>query len=142
MTTQIGERFWSYYKDGVYPCTCFFCKADIKEKSPRWHSRLPVSVYSCNGCFDGNRILPGLYPETHQERIVVEKAVEVPVTAKKPDWGIGSPPDGDYAPTARETRISTAHDENMESARQTRSMLSCLVSAIVDLTRAVEAMNE
>ena len=142
MAKHIGERFWTFYQDGVYPCTCFFCKDEIAENKMRWHSRLPSSVYACNDCFEGNRVLPGLYPETHQARIVVEKAVEVPVTRRTPETdAIPSVAPFD-APTGRETRIMSAHEENMESARQTRSMVSCLVSAIVDLTRQLEAMNE
>ena len=192
MTTQIGERFWTYYKDGVYGCTCFFCKQEILETEARWHSRTPTSVYACNPCFGENRIIPGLYPETHQVQFttpvggfVVEKAVEVPVTVvnvkpgrgvcrecKSNDCSYAFSEEGviftckncgevwgydaktiasakkvlaDDAPTAQETReerISKAHDENMESAKQMRSMLSCLVSSIVDLTRQLEAMNK
>ena len=123
----------------------------------RWHSAKPASVYACTICFETNRILPGLYPETHQERFgmptytttmptavpfVVEKAVEVPVTAQHLP-NVGDYPQGAvHAPNAREERIAKAHDENMESAKQMRSMLSCLVSAIVDLTRQLEAMNK
>ena len=150
MTTQIGERFWTYYADGVYPCTCFFCKVELDPPVCRWHSRLPTSVYACNYCFENARILPGLYPETHQASFgtpdyvppVVEKAVEVPVT-RHDGPEVGSWPSSlDDALTARERRIEKAHEENMESAKQTRSMLSCLVSAIVDLTRQLEAMNQ
>ena len=158
--TQIGERFWTFYQDGVYPCTCFFCKGGIETGQMRWHSRLPVSVYACNACFEGNRVLPGLYPETHQRQIgrseeqykaindvaptpsVVEKAPEVPENERSASEACNTIPASFIAATARETRISKAHEENMESARQTRSMISCLVSAIVDLTRQLEAMNE
>ena len=150
MTTQIGERFWTYYKDGVYPCTCFFCKVELDPPVCRWHSRLPTSVYACNYCFENARILPGLYPETHQASFgtpdyvppVAEKAVEVPGNARKFLGGNNPTLEPVDARTAKETRIMTAHEENMESAKQTRSMLSCLVSAIVDLTRQLEAMSE
>jgi len=138
MTTQIGDRFWTYYPNGIYPCTCFFCKDGIETGTPRWHSRLPTSVYCCNDCFDGSRVLPGLYPETHQRQFSVERASEVVVDARTPETDAIAALERVIAPTARETRISNAHEENMESARQTRNCIALLVTAINELTKAVK----
>ena len=139
MTTEIQGRYWSYYADGQYPCTCFFCENRIEADEARWHSSRPSSIYACPKCFDGG-IEAKLYPEGGQT--VIEKASEVPVTAQTPPGVAEIAMAHEYAPTGREMAIARAHDENMESAKQTRNVLALLTSAIVELMKATRESSD
>jgi len=135
MTTHIGSRSWTYYENGQYPCTCWFCKVHIETTEARLHSPKPTSLYACAQCDRENGILPKLYPETGQERL--EKASEVPVDAQTPSALCNDAPKAVWPSEARETAIKRAHEENMESARQTRDIIALLVTAINQLTKAI-----
>ena len=108
MTTEVHGRFWTYYKDGQYPCTCFFCGNRVETGDARWYSKLPTPIYACVRCYDDKKIRP----------------------------------DGQEALPDTRSPQQKGHDENMESAKQTRNCIALLTTAIVELMKATRESSD
>ena len=120
MTTEVKGRFYTYYANGQYGCKCLFCDNWIQPDQPRWYSPKTngyPAIYSCTKCFNGQGVRePG------------QEALPTPTS---------TPPQS----SSREAAIAKAHEDNMESAKQTRNAIAVLAVAMNRLADAHEKRN-